>query len=85
MVKPTKLFWKADNNVLRFLIGTLDFRLWYKHIKGEKLQGFTNADLEGIPSNRKSTSGGIFNIRSTTISWYNRTQRPVSLSSNKTE
>ena len=29
---------------------------------------------------RKSTSGGIFSIRSTVVSWYNRKQRYVALS-----
>ena len=44
-----------------------------------KIQGFTNADWEGSPSERNSTSGGIFSIGSTAISWYNRKQRLVAL------
>lgn len=46
-----------------------------------KLQGFTNADWAGSPSDRKSTSGGIFYVGSTVISWYSRKQRSISLSS----
>eukprot|EP00253_Pinus_taeda_P017776 PITA_17776 len=38
-------------------------------------------DWVGSPTNRKSTSGGIFSIGSTTVSWYNKKQRSVSLSS----
>ena len=30
MVKPTKLFWKACNHVLRYLRGTLGYGLWYR-------------------------------------------------------
>eukprot|EP00253_Pinus_taeda_P030565 PITA_30565 len=48
--------------------------------EGVKLQGFTDADWAGSPSNRKSTSGGIFSIGSTTFSWYNRKERSVALS-----
>jgi hypothetical protein len=46
-----------------------------------KLHGFTDADWVGNPMDRKSTSGGIFSIGSTTVSWYNRKQISVSLSS----
>eukprot|EP00253_Pinus_taeda_P030438 PITA_30438 len=46
-----------------------------------KLCGFTDADWAGSPTDRKSTSGGVFSIGSTVFSWYNRKQRSVALSS----
>jgi hypothetical protein len=39
----------------------------------------------GSPTDRKSTSGGIFSIRSTFVSWYNRKQKSVALSSVEAE
>ena len=45
-----------------------------------KLCGFTDADWAGSPADRKSTSGGIFSIGSTTISCYSRKQRSLALS-----
>ena len=45
-----------------------------------KLCGFTDEDWAGSPMDRKSTSGGVFSIGSTTISWYSRKQRSVALS-----
>ena len=72
MVRRTKLYWKATKNVLRYLIRTSQYGLWYKQTKGVKLQGFTDADWARSPSNRKSILGGIFSIRSMSISWYNR-------------
>ena len=81
MVKPTKLFWKAGKHFLRYLRATSKYGLLYRWTEGVKLQGFTDADWVGSPSNRKSTSGEIFNIGSTTVSWYNRKQRSVTLSS----
>ena len=72
MVKPTKLFWKAGKNDLRYLRHTTNYGLWYKQTKGVKLQGFTAADWAGSPLDRKNTSGGIFSIGLTSISWYNR-------------
>eukprot|EP00253_Pinus_taeda_P016996 PITA_16996 len=85
MVRPTKLFWKAEKHVLRYLRGTSWCGLWYKWIEGEKLQGFTNVDWAGSPSNRKSTLGGIFDLGSAKISWYNRKQRLFALSSTEAE
>ena len=81
MVKHTKLFWKAGKHVLRYLCGTTEYGLWYRWKKGVKLQGFTDADLAGSPSYRNITSGGIFSIGSTIVSWYIRKQRSVALSS----
>eukprot|EP00253_Pinus_taeda_P009732 PITA_09732 len=85
MVQPTKLFWKAAKHVLRYLKGTSQFGLWYRRTKRVKLQGFTNADWAGSPSNWKSTSGGIFNLGSVAVSWYNKEQRSVALSSAEVE
>lgn len=62
MVQPTNLFWKAAKHVLRYLKGTSQYGLWYRWTEGVKLQGFTDADWVGSPLDRKSTSGGIFNI-----------------------
>jgi hypothetical protein len=50
-----------------------------------KFHGFTNADWVGNPTDRKSTSGWIFSIESTTVSWYSRKQIYVALSSVKAE
>ena len=71
MVKPTNIFWKVGKHVLRYHGGTTKFGLWYMK-EGVKIQGFTNADWIGIPSDRKITSGEIFNIGSTIVSWYRR-------------
>eukprot|EP00253_Pinus_taeda_P010614 PITA_10614 len=50
-----------------------------------KLCAFTDAYWAGIPIDRKSTSRGIFNIKSTAVSWYIRKQRSMALSSAEAE
>jgi len=85
MVQPTKLFWKAAKHVLRYLRGTSQYGLWYRRIERVKLQGFTYADWAGSPLDRKSTLGGIFNLGSAAVSWYNRKQRSLALSTAKAE
>eukprot|EP00253_Pinus_taeda_P002671 PITA_02671 len=81
MVKPTKIFWKAGKHVLRYLRGTLGYGLWYIQEDEVKLCGFTDANWAGSPIDKKSTFGGIFSIGSTTVSWYNRKQISMALSS----
>jgi hypothetical protein len=49
------------------------------------LHGFTDADWAGSPTDRKSTSGAIFSIRSIVVSWYSRKHRSVALSSAEVE
>ena len=77
MVRPTKLYRKVENHVLRYLRGTSQYGLWYRRTEGVKLQGFADADWAGSPSDKKSASRGIFSIGSMTVSWYNRKQRLV--------
>eukprot|EP00253_Pinus_taeda_P002399 PITA_02399 len=72
MAKPTKLFWKAGKHVLHYLRGTSGYGLWYRQEDEVKLCAFMDADWVGSPTDRKSTSGGIFSIGSTTFSWYSR-------------
>ena len=85
MVKATKLFWKVGKHVLRYLRGTSEYALWYKHKDEVKLHCFMDADWVGIPTDRKSTSRGIFSIGSTTVSSYNKKQRSVALGSAEAE
>ena len=80
MVKPTKIFWKVGKHVLRYLWGTSEYGLWCKRMDGVKLHGFKDVDWARSPSYRKTTSGGIFSIRSIGVSWYIRKQRSVELS-----
>ena len=85
MVKPTKHFWKAGKHVLRYLMGTYEYGLWYIQKDEVNLHGFTDADCAGSPTDRKITSGGIFSIGSTAVSWYSRKKRSVALSSAEVE
>eukprot|EP00253_Pinus_taeda_P017953 PITA_17953 len=69
----------VEATVYKQLVGSL------RRTEGVKLQGFTDVDWAESPSDRKSTSGGIFSIGATVVSSYNRKQRSVSLSSAKVE
>ena len=49
------------------------------------LQGFVDADLGGDVDSSKSTSGYIYTIGGTAVSWMSRLQKRVSLSSTEAE
>eukprot|EP00253_Pinus_taeda_P027590 PITA_27590 len=68
MDQPTNLFWKVVKDVLRYLRGTSLYGLSYRWKEGVKLQGFTDIDCVGSPSDWKNTSGGIFNLGSVAVS-----------------
>eukprot|EP00253_Pinus_taeda_P012074 PITA_12074 len=85
IIKPTKLFWKEGKHVLHYLRGTSGYGLWYRQEDEVKLCGFMDADWAGNPTNKKSTSGGIFSIGLKTVSWYIRKQRSMALSSIEVE
>jgi hypothetical protein len=72
MVNPIEIFWKADKHVLRYLRGTFEYGLWYRQTNVVKFHGFTDTNWVGNPMDIKRTSGGIFSIGSTTVSWYRR-------------
>lgn len=81
LVRKTKLFWKETSHVLWYLRDTTQFGLWYRRKEGVKLCDFIDADWEGIITKYKSTSGGIFSVRSTTTFWYNMKKIFVTLNS----
>ena len=85
MVKPTSLFWKGGKHLFKYVRFTTKYGLWYIWTEGVKLQGFIDVDWVGTPSDRKSTSGAIFSIGSTTISSYSRKQILVALNSAEEE
>jgi hypothetical protein len=77
--------WKALKRILRYLKGTLDFKLIYEANKEIPLVGYTDADWAGDHSDRKSTSGFIMQVYGCTVSWCSNKQQCVSLSSAEAE
>jgi hypothetical protein len=49
------------------------------------LQGFIDADLGGDIDGRNSTSGYVFTINGTTVSWMSKLQKCVALSTTEAE
>lgn len=85
MERPTELNLNAAKRVLRYLKGTVSFRLFYRKGGKEELIGYTNSDYAGDQDDRKSTSGYVFILSSGAVSWSSKKQHVVTLSTTEAE
>ena len=85
LVKPRRVHRIATKHVMRYLKGTIEFRLYYNRDHGYRLYGYTNLDWEGCAAERKSTSGGCYCLGSTMISWFSKKESSVTLSKTEEE
>ena len=78
---PTQTHWIAVERKMRYLNETPDFGLLY--LANDSIIGFSDADWDGDHDDRKSTSGFAFMMSGTAISWNNKKQICVTLSTEK--
>ena len=84
MSRPRKQHWEAVKWILRYLRGSSNTCLSFT---GEslKLQDYVDADFAGDINSKKSTTGLVFTLGGTAISWATNIQKIVTLSITKTE
>ena len=83
--KPGKQHWTAVKRIFCYLKGTQHYGLLYKKGNSDNCSGFSNADWSGNFDDRKSTSGYVFQIGKTAISWRSKKKTCVALSTAKAE
>ena len=81
----TKHHLAAAKIIMRYVVGTIDFGIWYSNVSNFKLFGFTDSDWAGCLEGRKSNSGSMFSPGSGVISWSSKKQDIAALSSSKAE
>ena len=81
---PGKEHWEAVKWVMRYLRGSTDLPLCFGRSK-LTVQGFVDADFAGDQDTRKSTTGYVFMVGSTAVSWVSRLQKIVTLSTTEAE
>ncbi|XP_065635657.1 LRR receptor-like serine/threonine-protein kinase HSL2 [Quercus suber] len=79
MSRPGKQHWEAVKWILRYLKGSSDTCLYFIGAS-LKLQGYVNTDFTGDIDSRKSTTGFVFTLGGTTLSWASNPQKIVTLS-----
>jgi hypothetical protein len=77
----------AVKHLLRYVAGTLDLGVFYRRGKSEdhQLIGYSDSDYAGDVDDRKSTSGMLFCLGSSPITWNSGKQKVVALSSCEAE
>ena len=84
MTNPGKLHWEAVKWILRYLRGTTDKCLCFG--RGElRLQGFVDSDFAAEVDHRRSTTGYVFTVGTTAVSWVSQLQKIVALSTTEAE
>ena len=83
--EPTMEHWTAVKRILRYLRGTSEFGLLYCRSDSTGCVGFSDVDWGGSLDDRKSTSGYMFQIGGTAISWRSNKQSCVALSTAEAE
>jgi hypothetical protein len=62
MVEPRQVHWMVENQILRYLHGTVGYGLRYVSSGDVKLQGYTYSDWAGSAVDQKSTSQCCFSL-----------------------
>lgn len=85
---PGWTHWLALKRLLRYLKGTLDYKLTYcpcDNDSQERFLTFSDADHGGNPDNSRSTSGFVVKMGTGAVSWMSRLQPFVTLSTTEAE
>ena len=82
---PSKEHFTAAKRVLRYIKGTKDQQLLYPWDTPLQLSGYVDASFGNCLDTRRSFSGYIFQLGSSTISWRCRKQRSVATSTTEAE
>jgi hypothetical protein len=87
MEEPHEDHLAAVKHILRYIAGTMGVGVFYPRRRGERaeLHGYSDSDLIGDLDSRKSTSGVLFFLGMSPVSWQSTKQRVVDLSSCEAE
>jgi hypothetical protein len=82
---PKEVHLRAVKRIMRYLVYTLKFGLWYPKGSPFDLIGYSYADWAGCKIDRKSTSGTCQFLGRSLLSWASKKQKPVALSTAEAE
>ena len=85
LMDPRHVHLVTAKHVLRYLKGTMDCFLKYDVNQKTKLHSYVDSDWAGSTTNRKSTLGCFFSLRSSMISWFSMKKSCVALSTAEAE
>jgi hypothetical protein len=84
-VAPKQSHLLAVKRISRYLKGTMDYGLWYPRNQNFQLSIYADANWVNCMDERKRTSGGVFFLGDSLVSWLSKKQGSISLSTTKFE
>ena len=84
MNDPGKEHWMVVQWILRYLRGTTSHSLCFGG-SSTVLQGYVASDMAGDKDSRRSTTGYVFTVGGTAVSWISKLQKVVALSTTEAE
>jgi hypothetical protein len=82
---PDQTHWAGVKRVFRYLKGTQELGLEYSKHASRQVVGYSDADYAGDRDNRRSTSGYVFMLAGSPITWASKKQTSVALSTCEAE
>jgi hypothetical protein len=82
---PKEVHLRAVKRIMRYLVYTPKFGLWYPKGSTFDLIGYSDADWVGCKINRKSTSGTCQFLGRSLVSWASKKQNSIALSTAEAE
>jgi hypothetical protein len=84
MAKPGRLHWEAAKHVMRYLKGTINFKL---KLSGQDMviTGWCDADWGNNEDHRRSVTGYVFKLGNSLITWNSQQQKTVAKSTMEAE
>jgi hypothetical protein len=84
MAKPTTSHWEAAKRVVRYLSNKKAHGLIYG-ATGDGIIGYTDSDYASDITSRRSTTGYVFTINGTAVSWASKLQPTIAVSTTEAE
>jgi hypothetical protein len=85
MEAPGVHHWALVKQILRYVKGTVNLGCCYRASSVQKLVGYSDSDYAGDTDDRKSTSGVVFFLGPSIITWSSQKQRIIAQSSCEAE
>lgn len=83
--RPTVVHERAAKRILKYIKKTFNFGISYFNSNPDEMIAYSDADYAGDVDTRKSTSGFVFTLGRSVISWGSEKQKSVSLSTTESE
>lgn len=77
--------WKAVKRIMRYLKGTIDYKLIYEKGNNNDLHGYCDSDWASDIDKRRSCTGYLFKMSGGAITWSSKRQPTIALSTTEAE